>query len=101
MPGAWVTDDLPTFFATTEFATAAIWYSAGGDLPASVIFDNPAAEVFGESTAAFPRITYQTADWPALAMDDLIDVAGTDYRVHSVLEQSDGQTAIAELREVA
>lgn len=70
-------------------------FKANRDLPEVVeggTFGVPGEQVLGK-----PELRYETASAADLAKDDVLTVAGVQYRVRSVNQESDGLISVARL----
>ena len=97
MPGAFITNDLDTMFASSEFgeATGDLLYQ-GNPIPG--IFDNEEVEAQnGEGEIILikhPTITVKTSDVTGIQKDDAVVVNGTSYTVSYWMDDGTGVTTV-------
>ena len=72
---------------TTATLTPAI---LGDTVTAQVAFTESTEMVLGEVIALVPAITFATADLPAIALRDQVDVVGRSFTVRAIERLNDG-----------
>lgn len=74
-----LTDDLPGFFDTGEFAVAATW-SGGGTV--NVIHDRDYLRLFGIVDSSGPMALAIEADMPGVAQGQTLIIGGTSFTIN-------------------
>lgn len=88
-------------FVTAEFASDATWsYPGGAPVAGRVIVDAQSSEVLEQVTVRDISILFETAQWPAVADRDRIDIASVGFQVARIERLSDGKISRAHLRRV-
>ena len=98
MPGSFLTNDLVSIFASSEFGEAKDSVTLAGVVIPNCIFDDEDIDVaLGEGVAQIvqqPMITCATAHVPSITADQIMTVRGQTFKVQNWKQDGTGITEI-------
>jgi hypothetical protein len=105
MPGNFLTDDLSTFFNTSDFATAATYTPAGGDpVSINVIFDDSKIDIdpiTGQNINLDPTVLCKKSDVSTIKPNDAFTIGSVSFKVLKPQPSTTEDTILVILNKVA